>query len=232
MWRVVRDPVGGAERPAWVEKAFRLDRFDAVVKVGGSVIWSDLAADVAAALVGPLRLLVIPGGGAIDSQLEARHERRPMSAGLLHAATLLAQDQSGLIFAAERPGLVTVRSIAEAEAATSRGEVPILLPSALFSAIDVFRYTSRVTSDTMAAWLASTLQIPQLIIIKSRLPASGSPELRVQDLASDASFVDESLPHLLAQTKLPCCFASSSQPGLRELVAKGVNGELQRLVYD
>jgi len=192
----------------WKTKAFKRGRFDAILKVGGSVIWGHAASGCADALEEAGRtkkLLVIPGGGAPDNLIEKQHNSTPLDGRVFHQMTLLAQDQSGLLFSNKRSHIVPVRTVDEAELIASSGKVAVLLPHNLLMTIDVFRYTNRVTSDSMAAYVAGLLRCDHFILVKSRKPST-LPVTKLS-LMADAGYVDEVFPEMVEANRYECLFA-------------------------
>jgi aspartokinase-like uncharacterized kinase len=196
----------------WQEKAFKLGRFDAVVKVGGSIISGPHAQTVATFFGDPLissRLLLIPGGGDLDNLIEEKNNQYALSRSVFHRATALAQDQSGLLFTNLHERLYPIETIREAEEVMDANRIPVLLPSRLLFALDVFRYTNRVSTDTISAYLAWLLHVPQIILLKSRKPTI--LPLTSASLVQDAGFVDEVFPDFIAQSKLKCLFIAPDE---------------------
>ena len=194
---------------SWSEKAFKMGRFDAVVKVGGSIIagpYAESAAGVLGDAATSSRLLVIPGGGDIDNLIEEKNRQRALSRPVFHRATALAQDQSGLLFTNLHKQLQPIEAVIDAERVLAEGSVPVLLPSRLLFALDVFRYTNRVSSDTIAAYLAWLLHVPTVILLKSREPATRP--VTPASLAEDVGFVDEVFPDFIVESKLRCLFVA------------------------
>lgn len=207
----------------WQEKAFKLNRFDAVVKVGGSIVAGPHAETIASILCDTTvtsRLLIIPGGGEIDNLIEEKNRQKTLERSIFHRATVLAQDQTGLLFTNLNQRLRAVETIMEAEYTVKAGLVPVLLPSRLLFALDVFRYTNRVSSDTISAYLTWLLHIPELIVLKSRKPAVFP--VTIKSLQEDAGFVDEVFPDFIAQGNFCCLFVSTDE--LNEL-AKYLGGD-------
>jgi aspartokinase-like uncharacterized kinase len=207
----------------WQAKAFKLNRFDAIIKLGGSIVAGDNADAVASVLCAQgvtKRFLILPGGGDIDNLIEEKNCRKTLERSIFHRATALAQDQTGLLFTNFDRRLRAVETIKEAEETVNTGLIPVLLPSRLLFTLDVFRYTNRVSSDTLSAYIACLLHVPELIVLKSR-KLSVFP-VSFESLAEDTDFVDEIFPEFLAQSNLRCLFVSTHE--LNEL-AKYLGGD-------
>jgi aspartokinase-like uncharacterized kinase len=124
-----------------------------VVKVGGSLV--SKAGEIVSILKESRRpLLVVPGGGPFARLVRSMN----LPDEPAHWMAILAMDQFGWFLAAG--GLPVTHEIS-----VPRG-MEILLPSRVLSERDPLPHTWDVTSDTIAAWVASVLGI-DLLIIKS-----------------------------------------------------------------
>jgi len=153
-------------------------------------------------------LLVVPGGGDFADQVRRYYRRFSLSETAAHRMAILAMDQYGCLLGDLTPNCILTADLQSAKAATARGQVSILLPSTLVLELDQLPHSWQVTSDSIAAWVAGTAQIPRLILLKvvdgifsERSPGGGLsgliPEISVAELASGASGVDEYLPRVL-----------------------------------
>jgi aspartokinase-like uncharacterized kinase len=139
----------------------------------------------------------------------------------LTATSELALDQTAVVLADKAPGLVAVRSVRRAEEVAAGGATPVLMPATLLQTADAFRNTNRVSSGSMAAWLAVLLRIPRLVMVTSRLTrASRVSALRDDDL------VDEVFPDLVPGRGLRCriCVPDRGVDALAYAVAGATGG--------
>jgi hypothetical protein len=142
---------------------------DMVVKFGGSLLADvGLARRVVAELVSAhtgQRLAVIPGGGPTDNLLERIAREAGLTDPVINPACMRAMDQTGIVLAGLAPGMATAETLAEVRSVLRRDLVPVLLPSSLILALDVFTRESVITSDTLGAYLAFLLGAPQYVIL-------------------------------------------------------------------
>lgn len=184
----------------WHDKAFKLHRFDVVVKLGGSVAYGQHTEEISQALARAsesTRCLVFPGGGQPDELFEQLMDDGRLDGPTLTQVTNLALDQTAHLVAGWGDHLAVTTSVLDASAIIGAGRVPVLAPAALLAANDVFRDTNRVSSDSMAAWVAQLLRIPRLTLVKSRHPGSSEPREWFTD-----GFVDEVFADLAASAEL------------------------------
>ena len=146
-------------------------RWDAVIKVGGSLgrvkrRLPPLMRRIAR--LGRLRrLLIVPGGGAYADLVRSERRRLGLQETRAHRMALLAMDQYALALAQFCPCSRTARSIAEARRLAASGRVPILAVSTLVARDPGLERTFRLTSDSIAAWVARRIGAHRLILLKS-----------------------------------------------------------------
>ncbi|BDG60447.1 amino acid kinase family protein [Caldinitratiruptor microaerophilus] len=206
--------------------------FRAVVKVGGS-----LAADprtvrelvaALAALATRVALLVVPGGGPFADAVREADGRHGLGEVAAHRMALLAMDQYGLLLADRAAGAVAVPSVGDARAAAAAGRLPVLLPSAVLWGVDPLENSWRVTSDSLAAWLAGATGTPALVLVKS---TDGPGAAMSAGEAARRGLVDPALPVVLPP-HVEAWLVNGRRP--REVIAllEGGGGAGTRLVKD
>lgn len=124
-----------------------------VVKVGGS-LQHGIPALVPVLLASPRPLLIIPGGG----QYAEAVRQAGLDDDAAHWKAIDAMDTFGRIIASNGVPVTTDLAVPR--------KTSILLPSACLHRYDALPHTWDVTSDTIAAWVASELRL-NLLLIKS-----------------------------------------------------------------
>jgi len=124
-----------------------------VVKVGGS-LFPEAAMIVSLLKESERRLLVVPGGGPFARLVRSMH----LPDEPAHWMAILAMDQFGWFLAACEIPVTNEVGIPR--------RMEILLPYRVLRERDPLPHTWDVTSDTIAAWIASELGI-DLLILKS-----------------------------------------------------------------
>ncbi len=141
-----------------------------VVKVGGGLSAHPGALDsVCAALAaagGRHRLLLVPGGGPFADAVRAFDERHDLSADAAHWMAILAMDQYAYVLAERIPGARMIDAPETAAASAGAPGVAVLAPYRWLRAADVLPHTWRVTSDSVAAFVAGALDADCLVLIK------------------------------------------------------------------
>jgi aspartokinase-like uncharacterized kinase len=128
------------------------------------------------------KIIVIPGGGPFADQVRAFDTEHGLGPEAAHWMAVLAMDQYAFALAEQIPGAELVESSEEASGALTRGRIPVLAPSRWLRSADELPHTWAVTSDSLAAYLATLLGAEGLVLLK---PVSGGSEL-LDDYFSEA----------------------------------------------
>jgi aspartokinase-like uncharacterized kinase len=172
-----------------------------VVKLGGSVVrgpelgpWLDAIAAATEPVV------VVPGGGALADEVRACQSQLGFGDANAHRMALLAMDQLAWAVAGLRPGFAVGATEDELAQALAQGNVAVWAPYALISGRSDIEETWRLTSDSLALWLATRIGAERCYLIKS--VARSHTRLGAQQLARDG-VVDEAFPGMLEATRVP-----------------------------
>jgi 5-(aminomethyl)-3-furanmethanol phosphate kinase len=173
-----------------------------VVKVGGGV--GDSALPALCTMLGELGkrhpLLVVPGGAGFADAVREADRRFGLHAAISHRMAILAMEQFGWLLSELIPGAVRCAGLPQVRP----GRTTVLLPAAL--PLDALPASWRVTSDSIAAWVADRAGAGRLVLVKAvdglfaDWPPRGEPlaRLTVAELATlRAGGVDEYLPVVL-----------------------------------
>jgi len=143
---------------------------DAVIKVGGALL---SLGDSLSRTVSALDLLsrehsfvVVPGGGPFADAVRSVHERHTLTADDAHWMAILGMDQYAVLLASRIRNAELVHSCGEIARARARGRVPVLAPYRWLREADPLPHSWDVTSDSIAAWIATEIGARQLILIK------------------------------------------------------------------
>ncbi|OIR17699.1 amino acid kinase family protein [mine drainage metagenome] len=165
-----------------------------VVKLGGSLLGSPELKDWLERLVkfSDGRVVIVPGGGIFADAVRIAQQRSNISDAAAHELALMAMDQFGLLLAAMNPDIVTASSELEIAERGWQHRCIVWLPSQMVLADDKIPQNWQVTSDSLSAWLATKLNVKQLILVKSKLLSnySKSEPTPLQELVEDALIDD------------------------------------------
>jgi aspartokinase-like uncharacterized kinase len=144
-------------------------RIDAVIKIGGSLARTRtlrVLLDSIAGCLARARIVVVPGGGPFADLVRAEHHRLEFSEGTAHRMAILAMDQYGLLLADLAPRALPVSRLGAIGTALSSGRLPIFLPSRSLLRRDPFDPSWDVTSDSIAAYIATLVKAKALLLLK------------------------------------------------------------------
>ena len=171
-----------------------LGRSGCVVKIGGSLAFAPALTEWLAALAGGGgRAILVPGGGPFADQVRDAQRRRAFDDATAHRMALLAMEQFGLMLCGLHPALRPAATRAAIVRVRRQGLVPVWLPSAMALGRPEIAESWDVTSDSLAAWLAGTLGLRHLVLVKSAPP----PEPATAESLAAAGYIDPMLPELL-----------------------------------
>jgi 5-(aminomethyl)-3-furanmethanol phosphate kinase len=166
-----------------------------VVKLGGSVVRSpELPSWLDAIAASPRPVIVVPGGGALADEVRACQANLGFGDAAAHRMALLAMDQLAWAVASLRPGFTVGATEADLRAARDRGTVAVWAPYTLVAGRTDLEASWRLTSDSLALWLAARIGASRCYLIKSILRQSA--RLSAEQLARDG-VADQAFPAML-----------------------------------
>ena len=172
-----------------------------VVKLGGSVVRSgELPAWLEAIAPASRRIVIVPGGGALADEVRACQSQLGFGDKAAHRMALLAMDQLAWAVAGLRQGLAVGATEAELRAVLDRGQVAVWAPFALVAERSDIEASWRITSDSLALWLARRLGAMRCYLVKSI--ARQGDGMSARQLARDG-VVDAAFPEMLRDVGMP-----------------------------
>ena len=173
-----------------------------VVKLGGSVVRSpDLPSWLDAIAAVRRRIVVVPGGGALADEVRACQSQLGFGDPAAHRMALLAMDQLAWAVAGLRQGFTVGATETELREALARGNVAVWAPYALVAGRTDVEESWRLTSDSLALWLAARLGASCCYLIKS-IARPKAPRLGARQLAREG-IVDAAFPGMLKDAGVP-----------------------------
>ncbi|WP_137391793.1 dihydroneopterin aldolase [Rhodoligotrophos defluvii] len=165
-----------------------------VVKLGGSYARIGDLRPCLAALAGWARpMVLVPGGGPFADAVRQAQSAMGFSDGAAHHMALLAMEQFGLALCNLDNRVVPARNRHDFHGALAAGQIPVWLPTEMALADPAIEMSWRVTSDSLAVWLAAQLPAGEVVLLKQKAAPPG------QDAAALAAsgLVDAALPDML-----------------------------------
>lgn len=143
-----------------------------VIKLGGSLLGSPELLKWLEVLTryGDGKIVIVPGGGIFADAVRESQKLSNSSDAVAHKMAVMAMDQYAVLMTGLNPALVTAESELEIAERGWQHRTVVWMPSKMVCADETIPATWQVTSDSLAAWLASRLNAQQLILVKSQRP--------------------------------------------------------------
>jgi len=191
-----------------------------VVKVGGSLSPKPQALKALCVKLSELAkahiLVVVPGGAEFADYVRELDKRFSLSAATAHRMAILGMDQYGLLLSDLTPNCIIIDSLEEAKAAMV-GRISVFLPTRFMLMDNDLENSWDVTSDSIAAYIASRLGTEKVLLLKdvdgifTDDPKKASnakllPNVTAQQIIAlnQRTNIDAYLPKLLLKSKLKC----------------------------
>jgi aspartokinase-like uncharacterized kinase len=202
---------------------------EAVIKVGGSLAENPAGLR---ALCNSLdktakkhRIAIVPGGGKFADVVRELDQRFVLSFDISHRMAILGMDQFGLLLSQFIPNSCATYLLSDAKQLSEIKVVPIFLPSRLMFQEKPLEPSWDVTSDSIAAYVASRLSADKVILVTdvdgiftSDPKKNSDAKLLMRISASELlglaqrTSVDQFLPKLLLKTRAYCYVVNGTYP--------------------
>jgi 5-(aminomethyl)-3-furanmethanol phosphate kinase len=151
-----------------------------VVKIGGSLLgspelerWLEIFVKFSDG-----KIIIVPGGGVFADAVRNAQKISNITDAAAHRLAVLAMDQYGHLLHSLNPHLATAASECEIDERTWQHRAIVWLPSQMVLADDTIPQNWDVTSDSIAAWLATKLNAKHLVLLKSDKPQESKLSLK------------------------------------------------------
>jgi aspartokinase-like uncharacterized kinase len=146
-----------------------------VVKLGGSHAFSPLLGGWLAAVGSAVEpVVLVPGGGPFADAVRAAQPAMGFDDEAAHDMALMAMAQYGRALAARGGRFVYSDTIAAVHDALANGAIPVWSPWPMLRLHPDIPRSWDVTSDSLAAWLASALDATRLVLVKHVSPVDAA----------------------------------------------------------
>ena len=201
---------------------------DWLIKIGGS-LFPEKAIELCQAIVdlnnslrSPKKIVFICGGGVFANKIREYNGDIHFSDTANHNSAIMCMDIVGTLLADKVSGLESINSIEMVELILKQGKLPLLIPSAIIASHDELEHSWRVTSDSIAMFIADLLKAKLLIAtdvdgIYTHDPCHDGAKLikfisAKKLLNFGETSVDEFLPELLLRYKSNCYVVNGKYP--------------------
>lgn len=179
------------------------------------------------------QLLIIPGGGPFADIVRQMYRQYNVSETFAHWMAILAMDQYGFFLSNLSENAVKISSIEKAKELASKNKLAIFLPFCMLYEKDPLEHSWEITSDSIAAYIASLINAESLILLKD---VEGifkhDPKLEPSELIAELDrhdfrafemqrCVDKYFPKILAQGNIRCWILNGRHPSRISAVLEG-----------
>jgi aspartokinase-like uncharacterized kinase len=202
---------------------------DAVIKVGGSIAEDPERLKALCRKLSMLAkkyaIIVVPGGGQFADAVREYDRRFALSSDVSHRLAILGMDQFGLLLSQIMPNSRVFRQLENAKELAEAKIVPIFLPSHWMFQENPLENSWDVTSDSIAAYVASRVNAGKLVLAidvdgiftcdpKTYADAKLVERLSAKKLAAlnRRTSVDRYLPKLLLKSQTDCYVVNGKYP--------------------
>jgi len=202
---------------------------DAVIKVGGSLAENPERLKALCTKLSEFAkkyaIAVVPGGGRFADVVRDFDKRFTLSSGVSHRMAILGMDQFGLLLSQLIPNSCATYLLDDAKQLSEIRVVPIFLPSRLLFQEDPLENSWDVTSDSIAAYIASRLHAAKVLLVtdvdgiftkdpKKHADAALIERLSAEELLklNKRTSVDLFLPKLLLAAPVDCYVVNGNHP--------------------
>ncbi len=201
---------------------------DWMIKIGGS-LFPEKAIELCEAVIAfnnslkcPKKIGFICGGGVFADKIRYYDGDMHFSDTANHNSAIMCMDIIGTLLADRVLGLESVKSLDMVESILEKGKLPLLTPSSIIESHDALEHSWRVTSDSIAMYIADLLKAKLLIAtdvdgIYTHDPCKdGAKLIKIISAKKLLNFgetsVDEFLPELLLRYKSDCYVVNGKYP--------------------
>ncbi len=202
---------------------------DAVIKIGGSLAEDPERLRVLCAKLSEFAkkyaIVVVPGGGRFADVVRDFDKRFTLSSVVSHRMAILGMDQFGLLLSQIIPNSCATYLLGDAKQLSEIRIVPIFLPSRLMFREDPLENSWDVTSDSIAAYVASRSHVAKVLLVTdvdgvfTKDPKRHADAVLIERLSAEGLLklnqrtnVDRYLPKLLLESPIDCYVVNGKHP--------------------
>jgi aspartokinase-like uncharacterized kinase len=211
---------------------------DAVIKIGGSLAEDPERLRVLCTELSEFTkkyaIIVVPGGGRFADVVRDFDKCFTLSSEVSHRMAILGMDQFGLLLSQIIPNSCATYLLSDAKQLSEIGVVPVFLPSRLMFQEDPLENSWDVTSDSIAAYIASRLHVAKVLLVTdvdgifTKDPRKHADAVLIERLSAEEllrlnhrTSVDRYLPKLLLDVQVDCYVVNGKHPERIEAILAG-----------
>ena len=164
-----------------------------VIKLGGSLSKSQALRDcLNRTSKGQGRVVIVPGGGDFADTVRLAQQQWQFNDVIAHEMAILAMQQMALLFKGLQPDFRLAHSVAEIQSLSTQSPFAPMIWSPNIHELNQAGVAAswEITSDSLAAWLATQLNATELILVKAACIATNNLAQLSEQGIIDNAFVD------------------------------------------
>ena len=170
-----------------------------VLKLGGSLLEAGRMSPILEIVARATRpIALVPGGGPFADGVRAAQRKLHFDDATAHRLAILAMHQTAHVLMAMQPRLGLAETLGDFKKITTRGGIPVWLPTRLCEKDRRIPRDWSITSDGLAARLAERLDARSIVLVKSTRVAAGTP---LSDVVK-SGIADPAFADIVARAKL------------------------------
>ena len=189
-----------------------------MIKIGGSLYGTQYLIEWLQAIssLSKKKLIIVPGGGPFADQVRLADEKYKLDDSCAHNMAVMAMQQYGSLIASLCPTIVTAKTREKIQLAWQNYKAVVWEPYNMLQDEYELEKSWDVTSDSIAVWLASKLDLKNVLLVKSSIYVSENKGL---DELVKSNCVDPGLKELAYKAEINLHILHKSQAkGLKSLI--------------
>jgi len=198
-----------------------------IVKIGGSLLHKTTIIDTLSEVLTSLnaRIALIPGGGVFANKVRELFVRHEISSVEAHYMAIKAMEVYSILLASRIKNSRLCSSLEQARSAMDEGKIAIILPYKIISKTRVLPALWKITSDSIAVFLATLLKADFAILLKSVdgvfIDGKIVRELKAGRIRSLKGYADDYILELIRKYKVKVAIINGLKPEILRLIVQG-----------
>lgn len=197
-----------------------------VVKVGGSLLRKTKIVDSLSEVITSLnaKITLVPGGGVFVDKVRELFIRHEISSTEAHYMAIKAMEVYGILLANRIKNSRLCSSLEQVRSAMNEGKIAVILPYRVISKIGALPTLWKITSDSIAVFLAILLKADLAILLKSIdgvfIGGKIVRELKASEIHSLKGYADDYILELIRRYKAKVAIVNGLKPEILRLIVQ------------